>query len=86
MLELRRSLRAEDGDPETAMQGMETAARLSSALTDLGPKDRLLAELHLIRGQSLDDVADVLGVSMNAAYVRKSRVLERLRRMLGSEE
>jgi DNA-directed RNA polymerase specialized sigma24 family protein len=31
-------------------------------------------------------VADVLGVSMNAAYVRKSRVLERLRRMLGSEE
>jgi RNA polymerase sigma-70 factor (ECF subfamily) len=86
MLELRRSLRADDGDPEIAMQGMEAAERLSSALTELGPKDRLLAELHLIRGRSLDDVADLLGVSMNAAYVRKSRVLERLRRMLGSEE
>ena len=86
MLELRRSLRADDGDPEIAMQGMEAAERLSSALTELGPKDRLLAELHLIRGRSLDDVADLLGVSMNAAYVRKSRVLERLRRMLGSQE
>jgi len=86
MLELRRSLRADGGDPEIAMQGIETAERLSHALAELGPKDRLLAELHLIRGRSLDDVADLLGVTMNAAYVRKSRVLERLRQMLGIEE
>jgi RNA polymerase sigma-70 factor (ECF subfamily) len=85
MLELRRSLRTEEPDPETAMQGSEVAERLSRAMAQLGPKDRLLAELHLVRGRSLDDVAEVLGVTMNAAYVRKSRVLERLRRMLGDE-
>jgi RNA polymerase sigma factor (sigma-70 family) len=85
MQELRRSLRSDGADPVAAMQGVETAERLVQALAQLGPKDRLLAELHLVRGRSLDHVAEVLGVTMNAAYVRKSRVLERLRRMLGTE-
>ncbi len=85
MLELRRSLRSEDADPEVAMQGREAAERLTHAFAQLGPKDRLLAELHLVRGRSLEDIADVLGVTMNAAYVRKSRVLDRLRRLLGDQ-
>ncbi len=83
MLELRRTLRTDAPGPEEAMQGVEAAERLAQALAELGPKDRLLAELHLIRGRSLDDVASVLGVTINAAYVRKSRVLDRLRRTLG---
>ncbi len=84
MLELRRSLRSEEPGPEEAMQGADTAERLAQAMAQLGPKDRLLAELHLVRGRSLDEVAELLGVTMNAAYVRKSRILERLRRTLGS--
>jgi RNA polymerase sigma-70 factor (ECF subfamily) len=83
MLELRRSLRSVDPDPEEAAAGAETAERLADAVARLPPKDRVLVELHLVRGTSLDDVARVLGVTMNAAYVRKSRVLERLRRVLG---
>ncbi len=84
MTELRRTLRSEEPSPEESMQGAETAERLSLAMAELGPKDRLLAELHLVRGRALEDVAEVLGVTMNAAYVRKSRLLERLRRTLGS--
>ena len=84
MLELRRSLRSESPDPEEVLQGAETAERLARAMAQLGPKDRLLAELHLVRGGALEEVAQLLGVTMNAAYVRKSRILERLRRMLGS--
>jgi RNA polymerase sigma factor (sigma-70 family) len=83
MLELRRSLRSAEPNPEEVMQGAETAERLASAMAELGPKDRLLAELHLVRGRALEEVAEVLGVTMNAAYVRKSRLLERLRRTLG---
>ena len=52
MQELRRSLRSDDPDPEAAMQGVEAAERLTQALAQLGPKDRLLAELHLVRGRS----------------------------------
>jgi RNA polymerase sigma factor (sigma-70 family) len=85
MLELKRSLRNDD-DPEAAMQGAETAERLVRAFAELGPKDRIMAELHLVRGRTLDDVAETLGVTMNAAYVRKSRLLERLRRSLAEDE
>ncbi len=83
MLELRRSLRSEAGDPEATLQGAEAAERLDRAMGQLLPKDRLLAELHLLRGRSLGEVAGILGVTMNAAYVRKSRLLERLRQLLG---
>jgi RNA polymerase sigma-70 factor (ECF subfamily) len=83
MVELRRSLRSDDPDPEQIAVGTETAERLAEAMAQLPPKDRVLVELHVVRGTSLADVARVLGVTMNAAYVRKSRVLERLRRALG---
>lgn len=86
MLELKRSLRSDGGDPEAAMQGSEVAARLARVFGELGPKDRMLAELHLVRGRALEDVAATLGVTMNAAYVRKSRLLERLRRALSEGE
>ncbi len=82
MLEVRRTLRSDGPDPEDVMQGAETADRLKRAMADLAQKDRLLAEMHLVRGAPLEDVAQLLGVSMNAAYVRKSRVLDRLRRAL----
>lgn len=85
MLALRRSLRSEEADPEVAMQGVEAVERLGQAMAQLNAKDRVLAELHLVRGRSLEHVAEVLGVTMNAAYVRKSRLMERLRKMLGED-
>jgi RNA polymerase sigma factor (sigma-70 family) len=82
MTELRRTLVSAAPDPESIAHGSETADRLARAVAALGPKDRLLVELHLLRGTPLPVVADTLGVTANAAYVRKSRVLERLRRSL----
>ncbi len=83
MLALRRSLASENADPEVAMQGREAAERLGHVMAQLNAKDRVLAELHLVRGRSLEHVAEVLGVTMNAAYVRKSRLVERLRKVFG---
>ncbi len=83
MTDLRRALRSADGDPELGVQGHETATQLAAAIATLGAKDRLLVELHLVRGASLPTVAAALGVTANAAYVRKSRVLERLRQIVG---
>ena len=82
MTELRRNLASAAPDPESIACGSETADRLARAVAVLGAKDRLLVELHLVRGMPLPVVADMLGVTPNAAYVRKSRVLDRLRRSL----
>lgn len=82
MTALRRELRARTPDPEEALQGSQTAARLREAIGELASKDRMLVEIHIVRGAPLDQVARALGVSANAAYVRKSRVLDRLRRSM----
>jgi RNA polymerase sigma-70 factor (ECF subfamily) len=82
MTDLRRTLRSDSADPELGVQASEAAARLADAIARLGSKDRILVELHLLRGASLPAVATALGVTANAAYVRKSRVLDRLRRSL----
>lgn len=82
MTELRRVLVSTDAGPEDLVVGVELGERLQAAVATLGSRDRLLIELHILRGRSLDDVATMLGVTMNAVYVRKSRVLDRLRTML----
>ena len=86
MNEARRALRSDSPDPEEVLQGSEMLARLEDAMGRLGPKDRLLMEVHVLRGVPLQDVATLLGVSPNAAYVRKSRVLDRLRQALMESE
>jgi RNA polymerase sigma factor (sigma-70 family) len=80
MTELRRTLRTDEPSPEDTLTASEIGAHLQDAIRRLAPKDRLLVELHVLRGAPLLDVAAALGVTANAAYVRKSRVLERLRR------
>lgn len=85
MEEVRRTVRSAEADPADRVQGAAALAHLRDGIARLGPKDRLLVELHLGRGASLEQVAAALGVSMNAAYVRKSRVLERLRRLVEEE-
>jgi RNA polymerase sigma-70 factor (ECF subfamily) len=84
MLELRRSLSADTPSPEDTVVAAETGARLRDAIRGLASKDRVLVELHIIRGVPIQEVATTLGVTTNAAYVRKSRVLERLRQSLSS--
>jgi RNA polymerase sigma-70 factor (ECF subfamily) len=82
MTALRRELAAATPDPEAALEASRTAARLRAAVATLPPKDRLLVEVHILRGAPLQAVASTLGVSANAAYVRKSRILDRLRQAL----
>jgi len=82
MQELRRSLRSDAPDPADAAVAEQTAARLTDAVAALAPKDRLLVELHLVRGVGLPEVARTMGVTANAAYVRKSRILKSLRAAL----
>ena len=82
---VQRSLVSATDGPEASVDAAETATRLERAIAGLGTRDRLLVELHLRRGAPLEQVASTLGVTMNAAYVRKSRVLDRLRRAIRDE-
>lgn len=69
--------------PETERQRLEMRRRLGRALGDLAPELRdayILAEFH---GLTMVEMADVLGIGLNAAKARLFRARERLRLLLG---
>jgi len=71
--------------PEEALAAIETLNRVKSVLDQLAHEDRVLAELHFGRGLKMEEIAPVLKTGANALYVRKSRLLKRIRRALEEE-
>ncbi len=71
--------------PEEALAAIETLNRVKSVLNQLTHEDRVLAELHFGRGLKMEEIAPVLKTGANALYVRKSRLLKRIRRALEEE-
>lgn len=68
--------------PEEALAAIETLHRVKAVLRQLAHEDRVLAELHFGRGLKMEEIAPVLKTGANALYVRKSRLLKRIRRAL----
>jgi DNA-directed RNA polymerase specialized sigma24 family protein len=50
-------------------------------IDDLQPKDRLFVRLFYFKGLPIEEVAQALDITTNAAYVRKMRLHEKLRRI-----
>lgn len=59
---------------------------LDEALRRLTQQDRQMLDLVLVRGASLDEAAEQLGVTRSAAAARRRRVLQRLRRVLSDAD
>ena len=59
---------------------------LDELLQTLGPEDRLLIELRLLRDLSAQEAAQILEITENNVNVRLFRILQRLRTRLGKEE
>jgi RNA polymerase sigma factor (sigma-70 family) len=62
----------------------ELRAMVGAALAGLGPGDRDIIELNLHHELAGQDLADVLGVSLNQAYALESRAGARFQRSLGA--
>lgn len=70
------------GDPEAQALSADMRRRIRALVAELEPKDRLFVRLFYFQGLSVEEVAELLGVSRNAAYVRKMRLHGRLRSLL----
>jgi RNA polymerase sigma factor (sigma-70 family) len=53
------------------------------ALERLEPRTREAFQLHVVEGKPVDEVAQRLGMTTNAVYIVRSRVLGRIRRIHG---
>ena len=60
------------------------APQLDAALTRLGEADRLVILLRFFQAKSMREVGDNLGINEDAAKMRVSRAVERLRRLLAA--
>jgi RNA polymerase sigma factor (sigma-70 family) len=60
----------------------EPAAPFSELLTKLPPADRLLLELFFVHDSSYDEIAAILGVSVESVGKQKTRALEKLKSLM----
>ena len=72
--------------PRTITAGAEAAERIDRAMAQLSDDDRQVIALSRVHGLSLQEVADRMQRSRNAAALLLSRALRRLKQLLASEE
>jgi RNA polymerase sigma factor (sigma-70 family) len=71
-------------EPPDSLLANEEERRLSCAIAQLSPRERLFVELCFRQGASPEDIAGILKISVNAVYTQKSRLLAKLRECLKS--
>lgn len=69
-------------DPVDLLDRAQQMDRVREGLRSLVPRDRLFIKLHCFKEMSIQEVAEVLGVSENNAYTIKHRALKRLKAFL----
>ncbi|MEW6273083.1 MAG: sigma-70 family RNA polymerase sigma factor [Thermodesulfobacteriota bacterium] len=68
--------------PEPQVEEAQRAARVRELIAQLPPKDQLFVQLFYFQGLPIEEVANTIGITTNAAYVRKMRLHEKLRRLV----
>jgi len=66
-------------DPEAAAATEERVRQLRDLVAGLPSREQLLVRLHFVEGQSIPEVARILGITDNATHVLKSRLRAKLR-------
>jgi RNA polymerase sigma-70 factor, ECF subfamily len=69
-------------DPERRMQGLEISRRISSALTRLTPRERMVFEMKHYQGLKLKDIGDALGTTEETVKNSLFRATRKLRAQL----
>ena len=68
--------------PEGAVLQAERRRQVLALLQELSPGDQLFVRLFYYQDATIEEVSEAMGISRNAAYVRKMRLHRRLRSLL----
>jgi RNA polymerase sigma-70 factor (ECF subfamily) len=82
-VEVTEAIAADQPDPPSALITLEEERLLAKAMQSLSDRDRLVIELTYRRSLGAEEIAALLKTSVGAVYTQKSRVLDKLREILG---
>jgi RNA polymerase sigma factor (sigma-70 family) len=68
--------------PEPQVEEAERASKVREMILQLPPKDQAFVQLFYFQGLPIEEVARTIGITTNAAYVRKMRLHDKLRRLV----
>ena len=68
--------------PEGEVLQAERRSQVLALLRELSPGDQLFVRLFYYQDATIEEVSEAMGISRNAAYVRKMRLHRRLRSLL----
>ena len=63
---------------EPQVEEAQRAARVREMIGQLPPKDQVFVQLFYFQGLPIEEVAETIGITTNAAYVRKMRLHDKL--------
>ena len=82
-VEVTDAIASDQPDAPSALIAREEERLLAEAMQSLSVRDQLLIELAYRRSLGAEEIAALLKISVGAVYTQKSRVLDKLREILG---
>jgi RNA polymerase sigma-70 factor (ECF subfamily) len=82
-IEMAEHLSSDQPEGHDTLIEQEQETALVTALETLSPSERLMVELHFRLGLPTEEIATILKTSVGAVYTQKSRVLDKIREILG---
>ena len=79
---LKDSLADDKKSVEEQLELTQTERMVQGAMEELPSSDRLFVELYYEKELPPEEIANIMGVSINTVYSKKSRLRERMRKIL----
>ncbi|MDY6974451.1 MAG: sigma-70 family RNA polymerase sigma factor [Thermodesulfobacteriota bacterium] len=81
-IEVVSDLKSDDTEPGSCMEEDEQERLIRSGIRNLAARDRLFVRLHFENGLSLQEVADIMHLSVQHIHVIKHRAIQRLKSLV----
>ena len=85
-VEVKETIASDQPTAPDLVLDREQANMLLRAIESLSSRDRLVIELTYHQGLPPQEIASILKLSVGALYTQKSRILDKLREVLGQSE
>jgi RNA polymerase sigma-70 factor (ECF subfamily) len=82
---LAHSLPSDAEGPNEELERKQRVAQAEAAIAELSPNDRLFLQYYYVDDLEPEEIARVMGISLNTVYSRKNKIRQKLAVLVGDE-